>query len=314
MPNASIGAVAELAASHHGVVSRKQAAQLGMASWKVRSLIESGLLREPVPNALVLAGAPATWQQNCAVAAAALDGRGLLSCRAAARSHGFDGCREPIVEATTLHNTRLIIPGVIIHRAATLPEEDRFEIDGIPVTGVARTLCDLGSVVGPERVLQALDSARRRGCSLQWIEETARRLHRPGQRGTGVLLGFLEQVGQGNDVLPGSWFERLVERCIAAPDLPPVVRQYEIRNAEGRVVARPDLAMPDIKLGLEAHSRQFHFGSAYEQLDESRDLAAAAQGWELIYLGWHAHLHPARLLAHVRTVVRARQALLASRG
>ena len=112
----------------------------------------------------------------------------------------------------------------------------------------------------PDRVRQALDDARRRGASLKWLNDTARRLHRPGQRGTGVILALLEEAAVEGRA-PDSWFERLVERCLACPDLPPLVRQHVVRDERGRFVARIDVAMPSIKLGIEAHSRAFHTGA-----------------------------------------------------
>ncbi len=76
------------------------------------------------------------------------------------------------------------------------------------------------------------------------------------------------------------------------PRLPEVVPQYEILDASGRFVARVDLAIPSVRLGLEAHSRRFHFGPEAESLDEQRDVRVAACGWELLYLGWHSTKRP----------------------
>ena len=62
-----------------------------------------------------------------------------------------------------------------------------------------------------------------------------------------------------------------------------------------------------LKLGLEAHSRRFHFGPVAEPLDEDRDIDAATCGWELLYLGWDATKRPADVLRRVEEVVRARK-------
>ena len=107
--------------------------------------------------------------------------------------------------------------------------------------------------------------------------------------------------------VPDSWFEELLALCVADGELGPVVPQYQIRRADGRVVASTDIGRPAVKLGLEAHSRRFHFGPDAEPLDEQRDLAVAACGWELLYLGWHATKRPAEVLELVHDVVAARQ-------
>lgn len=83
--------------------------------------------------------------------------------------------------------------------------------------------------------------------------------------------------------------------------------QYPIRAADDRWVARVDIGIPSVRLGLEGHSRRFHFGPDAEPLDEQRDLRAAACGWELLYLGWYATRRPTDVLAVVKEVVARRR-------
>ena len=107
--------------------------------------------------------------------------------------------------------------------------------------------------------------------------------------------------------MPDSWFERLLELALTCPELPPSVRQHEIRADDGSFVARVDLAIPELSIGIKGHSRELHFGAEAEQLDEDRDLAAAAQGWEILYLGWQATLRPKAALDKIRAVAEARR-------
>jgi very-short-patch-repair endonuclease len=147
--------------------------------------------------------------------------------------------------------------------------------------------------------------------SLRWIEETAERLHRPGQAGTGILLLLLREA-QKEPAVRGSWFEKLVERCLRAPDLPPLARQHAVRDADGRLAGILDLAFPTLRLGVEAHSRQFHFGRASEHADEDRDHRLARCGWEVLYVGWQGARRPAEVLALVRETAAQRRNLLAT--
>jgi hypothetical protein len=80
-----------------------------------------------------------------------------------------------------------------------------------------------------------------------------------------------------------------------------------IRNGSGRIIPRTDIGLPRFRLGLEAHSRRFHFGPEAEPLDEQRDVRVAACGWELLYLGWYAARRPREVLAVVKDVVAARR-------
>lgn len=212
-----------------------------------------------------------------------------------------------VVEASVARTCRLHLPVGVFHHVTPLPAQDVTVIESIACTTITRTLADLGSVIRDRKLVgRALTDARRRHVALETMRATAERLHRPGQRGTGTLLRLLDAI-PFEGAVPDSWFEELLAECLADPSLPAVVPQCPIMTTDGRVVAKTDLGIPSVKLGLEAHSRQFHFGPVRERLDEERDLAAAACGWELLDLGWYATKRPADVLATVKRVVRARQ-------
>lgn len=305
-------AVAELAASQHGAFTRSQAADVKFDRARIASALARGRLDEPYPGVLVVAGAPSAWRQRLKAASLAGGGHAVASHRAAARLHrldGFEDCDKIEVSVTRDHRWHHR-DGTVAHHVTSLDECDVVEVDGIACTGLARTLADLGSVCpDPLIVRRALTDVRRRGTSLRWMQITAERLHRPGQRGTGLLLGLLASVPHEGRV-PDSWFEELLALCLADGELGRVVPQYPIRRADGSVVAKTDIGLPDVRLGLEGHSRRFHFGPDAEPIDEQRDLAAATCGWELQYLGWYAAQRPADVLAIVKQVVAVRRATL----
>lgn len=309
MPNSAIHAVAELAASQHSVFTRRQAAAHGFDRRRVATALTQGWLAEPYPGVLVVCGAPTTWTSRLAAAVMAGGASAVASHRAAARLHRLDGfARTTTLELTVDRRHRWQFgDSVVAHHVTPLEACDVVTVDGIAVTSLARTLADLGSVVRDRRLVgQALTDARRRGAGLAGIRATAERLHRPGQRGTGVLLRHLDAIPFEGSV-PDSWFEELLARCVDHPLLPEVVPQYRIRDRNGCVVARTDIGIPSVRLGLEAHSRRFHFGPQAEPLDEQRDLRAAACGWELLYLGWYATRSPEAVVRAVAEVVAARR-------
>ena len=149
---------------------------------------------------------------------------------------------------------------------------------------------------------RALTDARRRGINLTSLRHTAERLHRPGQRGTGVLLRHLDSIPYEGRV-PESWFEELVAACLHDARIPEVVPQYEIRRRRGPIRRPSRSGHPVRRLGLEAHSRKFHFGPQAESLDEQRDVRVAACGWELLYLGWYSAKRPAVVADAIAEVV-----------
>ena len=310
MPDDAKRAIVELAAAQHRAFTRRQAAALHFGHRRITTAKQAGWLDEPVPGVLVLTGSPPTWHQRLMVFVLAAGTHGVVSHRAAARLHrldGFDHDGMAVVEASVTRSFRLDVADAVAHHVTPLDECDLTVVDKLPCTTLARTLADLGSVVRDrKRVSRALTSARRRHIDLDLLRSTAERLHRPGQSGTGTLLRLLDAIPTEGRV-PDSWFEELLRLCVDSPRLPPLVLQHPIIDAFGRVVARPDIAFPTVRLGLEAHSRRFHFGPVAEPLDEDRDLSAAACGWELIYLGWYATKRPADVLRRVEEVVRARK-------
>jgi len=274
----------------------------------IRARKAAGILHEPYPGVLVVVSVAPCWRRDLMSAVLAAGTGALLSHRAAAALHRLDGFDEGILELSVAGRRQLRLEGIKVHRVVALDRRDCFTIDAIPVTGLARTLADLGSVA-PEVVEQALDDVRRSGTSLAWLRQTAERLHRPGQAGTGVLLDLLDGV-RPEQCVRGSWFEALVERCITSPLLPDLVRQHAVCDEAGNLIGVLDLASPRIKLGIEAHSRKHHYGSR-EAFDEDRDLRLAGAGWHMLYVGWQGTRQPAALLATVEAAARERGKLFA---
>src|SRR5690606_29435189 len=108
-------------------------------------------------------------------------------------------------------------------------------------------------------------------------------------------------------VVPESWRERVTERLLHHPELSPLVRQYEIRDQRGEVVARVDLAVPSVRLGIEFHSDQWHYGPRRGRKDRRRDLALSRLGWEIVYLDIADHDSPQAALEAVLDVARVRR-------
>jgi predicted transcriptional regulator of viral defense system len=300
-------AVAELAASQHGVFTRKQAASLHLDAGAIRVLIGRGVLDEPVAPVLRVRGAPLIWHQRVAIACLAVGG--VASGATAAALHRLDGFRHggPI-EVSVPRSLKRRLAGIRVRAVAALDARDVVVVDGIPTTSIARTLCDLGASVSDDAVEQALDDALRRGSSLRWITETLDRLDRPGPSGTASLRRVLA-LPDRQGVVNESWRERVTERLLAHPELQPMVRQHEIRTPDGTLLARTDLAVVEIRLGIEFHSDQWHFGPRRGRGDRRRDRLAAEVGWHLVYLDAADHRRPSDALASVVSVARARRAL-----
>lgn len=289
MPKAvSLGAVGEFAASRHGAFTRSQAAENGLGHSAVGRLIRRGVLEEPAPGVLLISGAPATFEQRAYIATLANAGRGLVIAGAAARIHGVDGCTDhdhPMVAVP--RGGRMTVPGVdAVQRREWYGDDDVIMIGHLRCSTLARTVVDLAHF-HPDLYERAADDFQRRGHSLLWLQQTLDRV--PRRRADGLELAYadLERRLRGGTVR-GSWFERLAEACVTSPRIPPVVRQFEIRDDDGAFVARPDLAIPSLRLAIEAHSRKHHTGPRAEAFDEQREHRMAIEGWHTSYIGWTA--------------------------
>ena len=184
--------MAEFAASRHGVVIRSWPPPLDSRP-RHPACQRTGWLTEPARGVLVVSGYPPTWEQRLAIVIAAgtrhPGSATALQLRACSR---WTDSRQRTANSSSCDRnaSRRRLPGN--HRA---PDErcsmsrDRYERRRIAVHGLARTLVDLGSTESEEMVWRALIAARRiHRVNPLWLQQTAVRLHRPGQQGTGVMM------------------------------------------------------------------------------------------------------------------------------
>lgn len=300
-----MGGVGDVAASHHAAISRSQAVSLGLKPSRIRQELERSTLRIGAPNVYLVHGAPSTWHQALMAATLTANGAGIASYRAAAQLHGIDGFTADLIEVTVPRGRRVRVPDAIVHQGF-VPDTHRLEVDEIPCTSLARTLIDLAQVVTALELERAIDDFQRRGYSLTWLEQMATELHRPGQRGTKLVLAEVANR-RASGVVRGSWFEKLIELAIASPKLPPLALQHIIRSEDGEFIAQVDLAFPSVRLGIEAHSRSFHTGTHREVIDQRRENRAIAEGWQFVYMGWADRKSPAQARAYLEKVVVRRQ-------
>ena len=294
-----------LAAEHDSVFTRAQAAACGLSSRQVTARRDAGLVAEPLPGILVVTGSEPRFRQRLRVATLAGGGT-VASHRSAALLHGFDGIDAAPVEVTVRRGRYPALDGVVVHRATPLDPRDIVLVDRIPTTSIARTLCDLGAVIRQDDVERCLDGVLRRGVSEQWVKDTLARVRRPGPSGTPTLERIFNDPRRTGGV-PANWFERLLRRAVDAPDLPPIVLQHEVK-VDGRVIARFDAAIPDWRIGLEAHSAQWHDRPGRVWRDLERDNEAKALGWDVVYVTWALARRPAKVLDLVRRTHAARLA------
>jgi very-short-patch-repair endonuclease len=77
----------------------------------------------------------------------------------------------------------------------------------------------------------------------------------------------------------GSEAESRLLRLLERQGLPRPAVQYEIRAADGSLVARVDFAYPDLRIAIEYDSYEHHLAKAALVRDGARRNAVASLGW-----------------------------------
>jgi hypothetical protein len=258
-----------------------------------------------------IAAVPPSYHQ--VVWAACSRTRAAASHRCAMKLWDLDGYRGRIVEVTRVGPNHRYPKGIIVHTTDQLPEPDLQTIGPLRVTSPTRTLIDLGAVLPPARVEEALESALRQGLTtIEQLRDRLEALGGPGRRGSGVLRRLIDTRQRGQKPT-GSTFEVRMVRLLAQKGLPIPVRQFEIFD-DRTFVARPDLCYPELKIAIEAQSVEWHLLRRDAWLrDMDRLNRLQALGWIVIQVSWNDLANGGdAIIAHLRTVLQQRTSSLCS--
>ena len=206
----------------------------------------------------------------------------VISHRSAAALWKLDGVEPGVVDLTTTGRRSSVPKGITLHRTTDLARSDFGYRGPFRVTGVVRTLIDLGAAVDDPAVVEAaLESALRRG-DPDLLERLARRLESlgaHGRRGAGVIRVILALRDPSARPTEGM-FETLVERMLRRAGIERPVRQHEVRDEHGNLLARIDFFWPGrgpdgAGVGLEPDGERWHGGRAgfQESVDRANRLA-----------------------------------------
>jgi very-short-patch-repair endonuclease len=293
--------LAALAAGQHGLVTRAQAAALGLTKAALQWRCDAGSLRALQAGVYVVGGAPDTWHQRMLGACLAAGGLAVASHRSAARLWGLLG-EEEIVELTVCRPKSPRPAGVMWHRSRDLVPAHSTVRNGVPVTNPMRTLVDLGAVVKSWVVEDALD----RGLSarlfpLSAVEWMLHDVARPGRRGCGVLRKVLDERALGT-ARPDGLLEPRMARLLRDAGLPRPTFQYAVPGTRYRV----DFAYPDARLAIEVDGYASHGTRTAFEADRDRQNCLVLAGWMVIRFTWTQVVRqPGSVAAQVRAALGA---------
>jgi very-short-patch-repair endonuclease len=275
-----------LAARQFGLIARFQAVEAGLSEDTIQWQIRTRAWERTLPSVYRLRGAPRVWPQPLMAAQLWAWPNAVVSHRAAAACWGLDGVEPGIVEVSILGSSRAAGPGgVVVHRSATLRRSDFGYLGPFLVTGLVRTLIDLGAVVEDSAVVEAaMESAlRMRPDLLEPLAARLEELPRHGRGGAGVLRAIL-QARDPREAPTEGIFETRLLRLITKAGLPRPVRQHWV--SAGEKPYRIDFAWPVERVGLEADGRRSHTGREAFEYGLRRGNALTLLGWRMIHVSW----------------------------
>ncbi|OHV02265.1 DUF559 domain-containing protein [Mycobacterium talmoniae] len=181
------------------------------------------------------------------------------------------------LDAELAHDNHKVPPKLVVHNDTLKPGEV-ITVDGIAVTGPARTAFDIGRRTRARLVrLQRLDAlANATGVGIADVEAVIA-AHR-GARGLNRLRRILPLVDGGAES-PQETRTRLV---LIDAGLPKPETQIVVRDQYGGFVARVDMGYRELKVGIEYDGPQHWTDPKQRQRDIDRQVALAALGWVII--------------------------------
>jgi very-short-patch-repair endonuclease len=256
-----------LAKGQHGVVSRQQLLDLGLSRRSIQHRLARGRLH-PVVGGVYAVGRPDLTRQGRWMAAVLACGAGaMLSHRSAAALWGVGGeGREIEVTLRTASPRRR--PGVRVYRRPTLADRDVSSREGVPVTGLVRTMVDQAAILSPRLVERSIDEADRLGL----INPPALRLELQAHRCEPGVAPLRSLLDRRTFRLTRSGLERLFLPLAKRAGLALPLTKQRVNGFE------VDFFWPDLRLVVETDGLRYHRTPAQQARDRIRDQAHTAAG------------------------------------
>lgn len=297
-PKPNTKALRQITAGQHGLLTRTQAAQCGFSRRQIERRLGSGDWEVVRPNVYRLGGTGGSWHQEL-MAAQLWGGPGtVLSHESAGALFHLDGVPEGVIAITTPR--RAALEGVQVHKVGSLRPWEHGILEPFQVTGIVRTLFDLGSVLPSDKLEVAVEDALRRDDERFGV--LARRLRQVDLRGRNNGARLLAKlIGSKDPSTPGgrpsdSEPEVLLERIIIDAGLPPPERQRAVRIGERTY--RLDLCYPELKVAIEFDGYRWHWGREKWQRHLARNDDLMLDGWIVVHVTWDdLHNHPEKVVA-----------------
>lgn len=296
--------VAAVAAGQHGLVSRSQLLSLGADSDMAFRRIQKGHWRQRGRGVYVVGAAPATFEQNVLAAVMSAGPGAMASHRTAAQLWNLVARRSARIEVSIPSTRRHRADGVEVHRSSDLDLAGRVHIEGIPVTGAARTLLDLAAV-SPASLRRATWAAlRQRIVAWDVLLRTCIRHGRQGRAGVAALRALLAEH-YGERATDSTTEDVAYEILVDSGQVPRPAKQVPVVCADG-VEVTVDYGWPEFAALLEVVGVDHLTNEALAHLDLHRRNQIELAGHRLLtYSGRLLERQPDQFVRDVDAMLRA---------
>jgi very-short-patch-repair endonuclease len=287
-------AIARIGARQDNVISREQLLGAGLGRGAIAHRVATGAWQRLYKNVYLLGPAAPSLMARARAAVLACGADAVVSHRSAAEMFGL--LPESGGEAHVTVAGRNVAPraGVRRHRIGAFRPGEVTKMRGIPLTSVARTICDMAAIEAAKEVEQAWQEAlyRRIVTDRQMLAVLNRE---PRRKGAPVIRSLIEDPR-----MTRSERERALLKLIAQAQLPKPVTNV---NLHGYLV---DVYWPEQGLVLEFDGRHAHGHRSAFDRDRKRDQVMLAHGLRAMRVtDRHLAYEPVALVARIAQALRA---------
>lgn len=251
-----------------------------------------------------LVGPTPTWHADLLAPLLSIGSPAVASHFAAAALHQVPRIVRGVPEISVPRGRGTRRPGLRVHTSTDLDRAEPVEVDGIPVTGLHRTLLDMGRFVGDQLLLRSIEWARREH-DVTWAEmiETLARHARRGRPGIRRLRRVIAANMDRSEVTDSD-FELLVLALFAEVGLPVPVLHHRVFDGD-RFVAEVDLAYPALRIAVELDGA-VHLQREVRERDLPRQNDLILAGWTVLRFTWTRFVErPDQIISEVRAALRS---------
>lgn len=270
-------ALHRLAASQHGLFTRRQALGVGLTTKEIEGGARRGRWNRLHRGVYRMAGTPTTDLQTLLAAVLACGPGAMASHRGAAWLWDLTDHMSAEVAGTLRHS----LPGITTHHHGGTGLRAVVR-RGIPCTDPLRTVLDLAGTAEEALVLTALDRGIAGGLftTTAVLRELERRAGK-GVPGVALLRACLRQRLDGAGERTSA-LESAMDRIIVRHRLPVPERQHRLAGTRYRL----DYAWPQARLAVETDGYGSHSGLEAFHHDRERQNAIVLAGWTVLRFTW----------------------------